>query len=169
MRTAAFGDIDNDGDVDVVVNDLTAPHNRCAMTPGNVNNSILVRTVGGKSNRVASVPAQSSRSLSLRRVRGWQLYISQNDLRLHLPRETNKSDPDPGAGCGVSIPPRNSGNKIVTSKRAKGYRAEGFSAKFKRPRDAQVKSLPKALVLRSLSVTPSLAANLERGKPPFTG
>ncbi len=50
-RGTAFGDIDNDGDIDIIVNDLDGPPQLLRNDGGNRNNSVLVKTIGVKSNR----------------------------------------------------------------------------------------------------------------------
>jgi hypothetical protein len=71
-RGAAFGDIDNDGDVDIVVN---------------ANNSVEIKTVGVKSNRDgagARVKIVSGDLTQMDEVRSGASYLSHNDLRLHF-------------------------------------------------------------------------------------
>lgn len=86
-RGCAFGDYDNDGDVDVVinpVNDVPALL-RCDAKTG--NNWIAVRTVGTKSNRSgigAVVKVMADDRTQINEVRSGGSYYSQNDLRVHF-------------------------------------------------------------------------------------
>jgi enediyne biosynthesis protein E4 len=92
-RGTAFGDFDNDGDIDVVVNCVNSLPQllRCDSTTG--RSWIKIRTVGTKSNRTGigariSVTTQTSPDakpfVQIDEVRSGGSYFSQNDLRVHF-------------------------------------------------------------------------------------
>jgi hypothetical protein len=86
-RGSAVGDIDNDGDVDIVINNLGGEAQVLRNDGGNSNNAVLIKTVGVKSNRNgigARVKVVSGDLMQKDEVRSGDSYISQSDLRLHF-------------------------------------------------------------------------------------
>lgn len=96
-RGCAFGDFDNDGDIDVIVNCVNSLPQllRCdsVATTTPARNWIKIRTVGTKSNRSGigariSVMTQATPAakalVQIEEVRSGGSYYSQNDLRIHF-------------------------------------------------------------------------------------
>jgi hypothetical protein len=86
-RGAAFGDIFNTGNVDVVVLNVGAPPTLLWNTNQDANHRVSFQLVGTKSNRAAigaRVTIRAAGFTQFDEVRGGGSYLSQNDLRLHF-------------------------------------------------------------------------------------
>ena len=86
-RGSAAGDLDNDGDLDLLVLNLTGPARLYRNDGGNRGNWIMVRTVGTASNRDgigARVRVKSGGTTQVRDIRSSSGYLSQGDFRAHF-------------------------------------------------------------------------------------
>ena len=86
-RGAAFGDYDNDGDIDILINSVNGPPQLLRADSLNQNNWIKIKTVGVKSNRDgigARIKCVTENGSQIDEVRSGGSYYSQNDLRVHF-------------------------------------------------------------------------------------
>ncbi len=86
-RGAAFGDINNDGNVDIVVLNVGEPPSLLLNHNDSGNHRVLFKLVGTKSNKAAigaRVTVKTGTLVQMDEVRGGASYLSQNDLRLHF-------------------------------------------------------------------------------------
>lgn len=92
-RGAAFGDFDNDGDIDVVVNANNDFPQLLRCDSRVKNNWIKIKTIGTKSNRsgigarlrcVTHPRGETKPHQQIDEVRSGGSYLSQNDLRVHF-------------------------------------------------------------------------------------
>lgn len=86
-RGAAFGDLNNDGNVDIVVLNVGEPPSLLLNRNDSPNHRVLFKLVGTKSNKAAigaRVTVKAGALVQFDEVRGGASYISQNDLRLHF-------------------------------------------------------------------------------------
>ncbi len=86
-RGAAFGDVNNDGKVDVAILNIDGPPTLLINRTQNANHSVLIHLIGTKSNKAAigaRVTVTAGSLVQFNEVRGGGSYLSQNDLRLHF-------------------------------------------------------------------------------------
>ena len=86
-RGAAFGDINNDGCVDIVTLNWGQPPSLFLNHCQNGNHRVLFKLLGTKSNRLAVGARVTVRTGSVKQfseVKGGSSYLSQNDLRQHF-------------------------------------------------------------------------------------
>jgi enediyne biosynthesis protein E4 len=92
-RGCAFGDFDNDGDVDFVVNCVNDVPQLVRSDSSLDNTWIKIRTIGTKSNRsgigarlrcVVEMPGEARPHQQIDEVRSGGSFFSQNDLRVHF-------------------------------------------------------------------------------------
>ncbi len=92
-RGCAFGDFDNDGDIDVVINCVNDYPQLLRCDSSLKNNWIKIRTLGTKSNRsgigarlrcVTRITGETKPHQQIDEVRSGGGYFSQNDLRVHF-------------------------------------------------------------------------------------
>jgi hypothetical protein len=92
-RGCAFGDFDNDGDVDVLVMNMNEPPSLLRSDVSSGYHWLKVKLIGVKSNRTAigaTVRVETDTRSQMKIVQSQSSYYSVNDLRLHfgIGRET---------------------------------------------------------------------------------
>jgi hypothetical protein len=86
-RGAAFGDVFNDGNIDVLLLNVGEPPSLLKNMNADGYHRVLFKLIGTKSNRAAigaRVTIRTVGVLQFSEVRGGGSYLSQNDLRLHF-------------------------------------------------------------------------------------
>ena len=86
-RGAAFGDIFNTGNIDVVLVNVGEPPTLLLNHNNSPNHRVLFKLIGTRSNRAAigaRVTIHAAGVRQIAEVRGGSSYLSQNDLRLHF-------------------------------------------------------------------------------------
>jgi hypothetical protein len=86
-RSLIAGDIDNDGDVDLVVTNNGGAVEVLRNNGGNARTAIEIRAVAARGNRDgigARVTVSASGRTQTREVKSGSSYLGQNDLRLHV-------------------------------------------------------------------------------------
>jgi len=109
-RGAAFGDINNDGNVDIVVLNVGEPPSLLLNRNQSPNHRVLLKLIGVKSNKAAigaRVTVKAGTLAQFSEVRGGASYLSQNDLRLHFGLGANEKMSE------VSIRWPNGGTEIL--------------------------------------------------------
>jgi len=86
-RGAAFGDVNNDGCVDILLLNVGEPPSLLINHCKNGNHRVLFKLTGTKSNKLAigaRVTIRTGEAAQMADVRSGGSYLSQNDLRLHF-------------------------------------------------------------------------------------
>jgi len=86
-RGCAFGDYDNDGLMDILINPVNAAPELLHAESANQNSWIKIKTIGTKSNRDgigARIKCVTADGTQIDEVRSGGSYYSQNDLRVHF-------------------------------------------------------------------------------------
>jgi hypothetical protein len=86
-RGAAFGDYDNDGDIDVLILNMNDPPSLLRNDGGNKQNWIKIKLIGTQCNRTAigaRVRVVTGKHSQIDEVHSGSSVMSQGDLRLHF-------------------------------------------------------------------------------------
>ena len=83
-RGAAFGDYDNDGDIDILVTNVNQPPILLRNDGGNKNHWLMIKTVGVKSNRDgigARITLSANGKMQIREIKSGSSFLCQSDMR----------------------------------------------------------------------------------------
>ena len=86
-RGAAFGDLNNDGKIDILMLNVGQPPTLLLNRTRTSNHAVLFKLIGTKSNKAAigaRVSVTAGGVVQFTEVRSGTSYLSQNDLRLHF-------------------------------------------------------------------------------------
>ena len=93
-RGMAYGDLDNDGDLDLVITNLNQRLDVLRNDGGNENHWLAIKCIGRKSNRDAigtRIRLKTEESTQIREIRSGSSYLSQSDLRAYFGLGTAKT------------------------------------------------------------------------------